>query len=334
MISFLLLIFLLCPLDYAVDSPVWSGIERIVAVADIHGSYYNFIKILNGTKIIDNNLNWVGGKTHLVQTGDILDRGPDAGRTFDLLKKLEKQAETAGGAVHVLLGNHEVMNIVGIAIERQGYVTPEQFTTFLPDKYREKREKVIRNKFLKSQNSNEGLEQEIKKFWSETIRKDKEAREIYNNYLYQQYGEWLLSKRIAIKINDIIFTHGGINKEYSTWKLKAINARARREMREILKRKFMSLEIVYQPNAPQWFRGLINNSEEDYSDDVEIILKNLSAHYMVVGHTVRPKEIIDSKKLDRFQGRIWGMDTGISDYYGGNLSALIIENGVFKVWWR
>ncbi len=332
-LSFLLLI-LLGPLNYAAESPIWSGVERIVVVSDIHGDYDNFREIIKGIEIIDDNLNWNGGKTHLVQTGDILDRGPDAKKVFDLLMKLEKQAEMAGGKVHILLGNHEEINIIGFALESIGYVHPEQFSSFLPDKYRQKRENAIRAKFLTNQNSKKGLKQEINKFWSEIMKIDLEAQEMYNTNFYREYGKWLLEKNVVIKINDIVFTHGGISEEYSKWKLKDINSRVRREMLAFIRGEVIPLRIVYQQDSPQWFRGLIMNDEVDYSDNVDRILESLDAQYMVVGHTVRTQEVLDSKRLDRFQGRIWGMDTGISDYYGGPLNALIIENGKFKIWWR
>jgi fructose-1,6-bisphosphatase len=42
-------------------------------------------------------MNWTGGKTHLVQIGDILDRGPDSRAVMDLLITLEQQAPLQGG---------------------------------------------------------------------------------------------------------------------------------------------------------------------------------------------------------------------------------------------
>src|SRR4030067_2246988 len=91
----------------------WSGIERIVVVGDLHGEYENFVKILKGTGVLDKDLHWTAGNAHLVQTGDIMDRGNDTRKIFDLLIRLEKEAEAAGGMVHVLLGHHEEKNLTG-----------------------------------------------------------------------------------------------------------------------------------------------------------------------------------------------------------------------------
>ena len=85
----------------------WSGVERIVAVGDVHGDHAQFVKVLRVAGVVDANENWIAGKTHLVQTGDVLDRGPDSRKAMDLLMKLESQAAEANGAVHALIGNHE-----------------------------------------------------------------------------------------------------------------------------------------------------------------------------------------------------------------------------------
>ncbi|MCW8831268.1 MAG: metallophosphoesterase [Gammaproteobacteria bacterium] len=87
----------------------WTDIDRIVAVGDVHGDYDQFVKTLRAANVINTNNKWIGGKTHLVQIGDILDRGPDSRKVMDLLMELETQALVAGGYIHALIGNHEAM---------------------------------------------------------------------------------------------------------------------------------------------------------------------------------------------------------------------------------
>ena len=91
----------------------WTGVERVVAVGDVHGDYGGFVEVLRSAGVIDQKLRWTGGKTHLVQTGDVPDRGADSRKAMDLLMNLEKQAAKAGGQVHALIGNHEAMNLYG-----------------------------------------------------------------------------------------------------------------------------------------------------------------------------------------------------------------------------
>src|SRR5580765_601658 len=81
--------------------------ERVVAVGDIHGAFDNFVAILRAAQVIDNRNRWIGRRMVLVQTGDVLDRGPDSRKAIDLLRRLERDAPRAGGRVVSLLGNHE-----------------------------------------------------------------------------------------------------------------------------------------------------------------------------------------------------------------------------------
>ncbi len=155
---------------YAADTQcVWTGVEKIVAVGDIHGDYKAFIKILKGTELIDCKLHWTGGKTHLVQIGDVLDRGDYAKEILDLLMKLEKEAEEAGGKVHMLLGNHEEMNITGLVFNRGDEFTTRQLVSFLPDGYREKQvkkfRKIIGNNPTKETGLDSSLDSDLMPFW-------------------------------------------------------------------------------------------------------------------------------------------------------------------------
>ena len=92
---------------------VWTGVERVIAVGDVHGDYEQLVGVLQSAGVIDQEGKWIGGKTHLVQTGDMLDRGPDSRKVMDLLIRLQEEASKTGGRVHVLIGNHEAMNIYG-----------------------------------------------------------------------------------------------------------------------------------------------------------------------------------------------------------------------------
>jgi hypothetical protein len=323
---------------------VWTGIEKIIGVGDLHGDFKNFVIILKATKVVDEKLHWIGGKTHLVQTGDIMDRGPDAKKIFDLLIKLEKEAEKAGGKVHMLIGNHEEMNITGIAFDYIGYITVEQFVSFLPNKYREKKEKEFREKAANKASTDIGsiklLNTNLREYWKDIIANNEQARKTYINHFNEEYGKWILEHNSVIKINDIIFVHGGISEEYSTWKLDDINNLLRNELNYFRKMHKSSQylettlqpKIVYNRSGPLWYRGLALEDEKIYKDEVSRILHNLSAHYMVIAHSVVSTKVISADTLSRFQGRIWTIDTGISDIYGGNLSALIIEHGKFTTW--
>jgi hypothetical protein len=116
------------------EDPVWTGVDRIVAIGDLHGDVEQFVKCLRVAKLVDQRQDWTGGKTHLLQLGDVLDRGPTSRQCLDLLMKLEPQAAAAGGKVHALIGNHETGVLrtgesrSATAEEKEAYGGPEQYS--------------------------------------------------------------------------------------------------------------------------------------------------------------------------------------------------------------
>ena len=347
-----LLLFRLSP---AADIPyVWTDVDRVVAVADLHGDYDRFVFILTqpGVGILDEELHWVAGKTHLVQLGDVMDRGFYAKKIFDLLIRLEKEAAAVGGMVHVLIGNHEEMNITGIALDYPRYVRVEQFVDFLPESFRKAREA----EYIKALSPEErktaeegGLDvttdDNLASFWHKILDKDPEARKAYVLGFNDAYGDWLLQKNVIIKINDVIFVHGGVNEAFSKWPLREINTLMRTELalfQERIRdpqqnRHLFKPKIVYNPDSPLWFRGLVSKGSESAQADVDRILANLGARAMVIGHNyfsfpANSSPVIEKKQVAHFQDRVWMMDSGISGSYGGVPSALIYNQGEFRVW--
>ena len=79
----------------------------------MHGAFEPFVDILQAAGLIDANKKWIGGTSVLVQTGDVFDRGAGVREALDLLMRLEGEANRAGGRVEPLLGNHEMMNLMG-----------------------------------------------------------------------------------------------------------------------------------------------------------------------------------------------------------------------------
>jgi len=337
---------------YAADIQcVWTGVEKIVAVGDIHGDYWAFIKILKGTGLIDNKLHWTGGKTHLVQIGDVMDKGDYPREIFDLMMRLEKEAEEAGGKLHMLIGNHEELNITGQVLNRDEF-TPRQFVSFLPDAYREKQvkkfRKIMGNNPTKETGLDSSLDSSLMPFWEKIIKELKKnrkhpARRAYIKNFNKIYGKWLVQQNAVIKINNVIFVHGGISEKFSKWPLKSINNRLRIELEDLRRAAMNSKppnipgyrrQIVYEPNGPYWYRGFATTDQNAFKETVDRILSNLTAEYMVIAHT--PKVPKTKKDMQLFEGRIWIIDTGISELHrtqiGGRLSALIIENGKFDVW--
>ncbi len=349
---------LLCGLPLAAKSSscVWSGVERVVAVGDLHGDYDHFVRILKDPKVglVDEDLHWTGGRAHLVQIGDVMDRGDRAKEIFDLLMRLEKEAAAAGGMVHVLLGNHEEANMTGIALDYPDYVRVDQFFDFLPASFKKAGQKAYLAQ-LPAEERDPVKERELdihadagwRAYWENVLRETKRAKGrdeaglAYTEGFNEIYGKWLLGQNVVIKINDVVYVHAGINLKYSTWKLEAINDLYMLELRIFALRHFRvpsagraaEPQMIYAPDSPLRIR---QDEENTTQEQMDRILTNLGARRLVVGHNFLKSAdslspIVPAGDIEPlFGGKVWMIDTGIwSTAYGGRLYALIVEGDRF-----
>ena len=97
--------------DHEIQPTLYPLPGKILAISDIEGNFPAFRLILEGSGVIDKNYDWTFGNGHLVLVGDFFDRGLNVTETLWLIYKLEQEAESAGGKVHFILGNHEIMNL-------------------------------------------------------------------------------------------------------------------------------------------------------------------------------------------------------------------------------
>ena len=86
---------------------------NIFAISDVHGVYDVVRDLLTANKVNDAQNRWTFGKGHLVILGDVADRGDQVTQAYWLIRALEDSARKAGGAVHMLIGNHELMMLTG-----------------------------------------------------------------------------------------------------------------------------------------------------------------------------------------------------------------------------
>ena len=98
--------------DYEADDQWdYEQPEKIFAISDIECSFSNTEAILRAGGVIDTDYNWTYGTNHLVVNGDMFSRGYDMMALLWLLYKLDYEARQAGGMVHIIIGNHEAMNL-------------------------------------------------------------------------------------------------------------------------------------------------------------------------------------------------------------------------------
>src|SRR3546814_17554986 len=80
---------------------------RVAVLSDLEGNIAFLEQALRRLGVVDADGKWAYGGGHLVVLGDSVDRGRDVFAVLWRLHGLSGQADMAGGAVHVVLGNHE-----------------------------------------------------------------------------------------------------------------------------------------------------------------------------------------------------------------------------------
>lgn len=308
-----LAILLLLVCTSAWSAPVsWQGVDRIVAIGDVHGAYDALITLLQSSGLIDGDGNWSGGSAHLVSLGDLLDRGAESKQVVDLLIALQQQAPGSGGMVHVLLGNHELMNLTNDLRD----VSPAEFESYggieghrelfalsgAYGKWLAERPPMLRinatvfvHGGLPAGVAELGIEQTVTTFEDQLYTVLNLGPRLASEGLIAPDADWISA---AFDVPD----EAGQTDDQAAW-----IAAAKHEL--------------LGANGPLWYRGtaachaLIEQPRLDHA------LQALNAERVVVGHTPTPSREITR----RLNGQAYVIDTGmLAAVYKGNPRALEI----------
>ncbi len=267
--------------------------DKIFVLSDIEGNFNVLVSLLQGNGIIDEHFNWAFGDGHLVVNGDLVDRGEFVTQVLWLIYKLEQQAQEQNGIVHVILGNHENMDIKGR-------------TDYTQDKYIAAAQMIS-----KKDNPSEALRY--------LFSKDAEL------------GAWLRTKNSIERIGDILFVHAGLSPELieHDFSFQEIND----SVRAYLDYQTSEIEndrtrFLFRNLGPLWFRGMVMDYKDYYKksthDQVESALAQYDANTVVIGHT-----IVDSVSSE-YNGKIMRIDVvHPEEKNSGNAQALLIEDNNF-----
>ena len=280
------------PLDLPTRYP---PAHRIVAIGDLHGDLAATRDALHLAGAIDEHDRWVGGTMVIVQTGDQLDRGDDELEILDLLDALTEQAQAAGGAMHVLNGNHELMNVK----QDLRYVTLGGFLDFLPTPVAD----------------------------PETVNPQVVVDAVHERLRACRPGhslaKRLLDRNVITIVGDTVFVHGGVLPHVVDYGIERLNQETRAWIRA--DRQYPP-DILLAKDGPVWSRHYSDEPDVEDCRLLEDTLDSLGARRMVVGHTVR-EEGISSACGDM----VWRVDVGLALHYGGTPAVLELQNGRARV---
>ena len=266
-----------------------KGGARIVAIGDLHGDFEATRRAFRLAKAIDDKDRWVGGSLIVVQTGDQLDRGDDEEEILSFLKRLRKEAASAGGAVHVLNGNHETMNVLGDF----RYVTEAALRDFADAEPASSRAVGIPAPY----------ERRAKAF-------------LPGGEAALQLAE----RPLILMVGDTVFSHGGVLPRHLAYGIDRLNEETSAWMRGD---RPNPPALVVDPDGPLWTRIY---GDEELSPAVcqvlEKTLHELGAKRLVVGHTVQ-RFGMSSACSDR----VFRIDVGLAHHYGDHPTQVLEITG-------
>jgi diadenosine tetraphosphatase ApaH/serine/threonine PP2A family protein phosphatase len=127
-----------------------------------------------------------------------------------------------------------------------------------------------------------------------------------------EYGRWLRQLPVAIKIDGLLFVHGGISPEVAPLGCDGINDQVKRELTSDLEKTRANAlaSLTARADGPLWYRGLAQEPDT-FAPQLTEILSKLRVRAIVVAHTVTPLNRITT----RFDGRVIEIDTGMQPAY-------------------
>ncbi len=270
---------------------------RVVAMGDWHGDLDAARRALRLAGAIDAQDRWIGDDLVVVQTGDQLDRGDQERAILDLLERLAAEAEAADGAVHALLGNHELMNVAGDF----RYVTPGGWADFAD-----------------TGSASEPADSALAAL--PPAQRPRAAAFAPGG----QYARRLAAHPVVLIIGRTAFVHGGLLPAHLEYGLERLN----RETAAWLRGEGPEPAIYQQRDDPVWARHFSDEPDAGDCALLASVLADLDCDRLVVGHTVQ-----DGGIAPHCDGRVWCIDTGAAAHYGGTVQVLeITPAGVRALW--
>jgi hypothetical protein len=221
---------------------------RIVAVGDVHGDIPAFAAVLRAAEVLDEDDVWRGGERWLVQVGDLLDRGPQMRSALDFAMSLEAQAEAAGGRYVQMLGNHEVMNLVGDL----RYVVAENFAEFADPDSEKRRESAWHD--YRDWQRRRARRLGLRKPELGAAARDQWLALHPPGWLEHRaafsaegaYGRWLRGRPSLLVVDRTLFVHGGLAPSIAGQSAAEIDARVHEEIRRFdeLRGELAELDVV------------------------------------------------------------------------------------------
>jgi len=280
--------------EYLIPPCQYSAPSKLFIIADIEGNFNTLKSLLIGNSIIDKNYKWAFGEGHLVLLGDLVDRASNVLPVLWLIYKLEQEAKSHGGVVHLILGNHE-------------------------DFFISANTKYVHPKYL---------------FVAKSIFKIDDKASAYAHLISENLilRQWLLTKNTIEKIGNLLFVHGGISQQVLDLNLSILEVN--KLVREGIQRlpttssKIPILNLLLRSYGPFWYRGFVSNYKDLYKKVSDSFINKVLDYYKV-DHILIGHNMVTEISPD-FNKKVIRLDVEQpTEVFSGMSQALMIESKTF-----
>ena len=245
---------------------------RVVAIGDLHGDPAAMLAAFRLAGAVDASGRWCGGQLTVVQMGDNLDRGEGELEVVLTLDRLQREAAAAGGAVHVILGNHEVLNTL---LDFRFIPSMESLRAWAKVPQFNQHAAVVGER--------------LERLGLPHVALGRAAALIPGGPL----ARVLAARPAAIRVGGTLFVHGGLPPHpWSTVaRLESLNRQARLLLQGRLppevRQNMSAMEELFGEGSPFWTRRQSEAEDEALCADLAASLKLVGAERLVVGHTIQ-----------------------------------------------
>lgn len=265
----------------------WPAQPRVVAIGDLHSDIEATRRAFRLAGATDENDGWIGGALNVVQLGDMIGRSDDERQVLDFLFFMREHAQLAGGNVHLLVGNHEVMGgrVDNQAVGLNPFPGYEDLVnldlgdprlSILPE-YQKKRGAALMSG--------------------------------------GPYARRFATLPTVLQIGRTVYVHGGVVPRWAEYGLDKINAEVSHWLFGACAEPDSSLGVD-DGDRVMWTRQFSSLVDATDCAVLEQSLTILGATRMIVAHTVQ------GTITSYCDNKVWAVDVGMSRYYGGPTEVL------------
>jgi hypothetical protein len=305
-------------------------VRRVVAIGDLNGADRALETILRGTGLVDRRGRWAGRTTHLVQLGDVFNRGPGGRAAFLRLLVLARQATAAGGRVSVLLGNHEVMTALG----NEAYCTVEEYLAFAPAAARRAwpaRVQRATGRLYRDHGPRGPILPYRPRLEAWAVAHVPGRREMRRELGPRgRIGRALRRLPVAVRIGRVAFVHSVPALRWARLGVDGLDAAARDAWRAAARfwRDLPGNGMFRADDGPLWNRALVEGRGPAARAELRRVLEALEADRIVVGHTQTRHLRGQRGRIELLHGgRVVCADVSLGAEEGAPLAALDVREG-------